>query len=57
MADLKSELNAEVGTFSDALLEPMKLSLGNEASEEIDRYLGNSKLIAAKPPVEVTPHI
>ena len=44
MADFKRELNAEVGTFSDVLLGPMKLSLGNEASEEIDRYLGDSKV-------------
>ena len=44
MADFKSELNAEVGTFSDVLLGPMKLTLGNEASEEIDRYLGDSKV-------------
>eukprot|EP00434_Breviolum_minutum_P026613 symbB.v1.2.023523.t1/scaffold2155.1/size87741/4 len=44
VAELKSELNAEVGTFSDALLEPMKLSMGNEASEEIDRLTSKTDL-------------
>lgn len=44
VADFKSELNAEVGTFSDVLLEPMKLSLGDEASEEIDRLTSKTDL-------------